>query len=151
VPFKPELIHAWFWSKLKPDEICWSRFILGPSDGCLENEEMEQLVQVLAPFTVGKECFFRLPEIPFLARDEKPTLLFQGRLEEVSQESQFHFTPEYWWPSDQTWCVCSDYDLYFTIVGGSDEAITALLENPVLESIEVTQKTRIDSLIPISL
>lgn len=33
-------------------------------------------------------------------------------------EGKYRFTPEYWWPTDCSWCLCSDYDLMFTVVGG---------------------------------
>ena len=46
-------------------------------------------------------------------------------------------------------CVCSNYDLGFTIVGGDADLIDRLLRSDVLECIEVTPETRADSLVRI--
>jgi hypothetical protein len=120
VPFKLEINHEWFVGRLKPNPQCWPRFIYGPSDGTLDAIDRQELTSVLVRFTPGTECFFRFAEIPFLAT-EAP-LLFEGllaRLEPfLSRNERYQFGPEYWWPADRSWCVCSDYDLTFTIVGG---------------------------------
>jgi hypothetical protein len=144
VPFQPELNHEWYRAKLEAG--CWPRFLKGPDEGTLNHEECSALVSVLLPFTGNQRCFFRFAEMPFVGTD-KP-LMFQGSLEEVKTfpgDEAYRFTPEYWWPADQSWCVCSDYDLMFTFVGGSKDLISRLSENEVLECIEVTLSTRIDS------
>ena len=64
------------------------------------------------------------------------------------KSGDYQFSPEYWWPPNRAWCVCSDYDLMFTVVGGSRHLISALLKSDVLECLEVTPQTRIDSLAP---
>jgi hypothetical protein len=56
--------------------------------------------------------------------------------------------PEYWWPTEKNWCICSEYDLSFTVVAGPGNLIARLLASQVLECIEVTPDTRIDSLAP---
>jgi hypothetical protein len=79
-------------------------------------------------------------------------LLYLGPLEQLQRflkETDRQFTPEYWWPEDRSWCVCSDYDLPFTIVGGSNQLIDSILTNPDLESIRVTPDTRVDYRAPI--
>lgn len=144
VPFQPELNHAWYWAKLEPG--CWPRFLTGPDEGTLNDEECSALVSVLLPFTGNHRCFFRFAEMPFVGTDK--LLMFQVPLEEVRtflSNDAYQFTPEYWWPADRSWCVCSDYDLMFTVVGGSKDLISRLLENEVLECIEVTPSTRVDS------
>ena len=90
--------------------------------------------------------FFRFAEMPFVGTD-KP-LMFHGSLQEVIaflSDGAYQFTPEYWWPADRSWCVCSDYDLMFTVVGGSRDLISRLSEDDVLECIAVMPSTRIDS------
>jgi|GEM_PF-1733744 hypothetical protein len=146
VPFRPEINHQWFVERLRPHPECWPRFIYGPAEGGLEDEECSELVRVLAPFTPSGECFVRFSEIPLLGTDAP--LLFDGHLDEIKQLAEpYHFTPEYWWPANQSWCLCSDYDLDFTIIGGDAQLVEALLRNEVLESIEVTSNTRIDSFV----
>ena len=148
IPFKPEINHQWFGQRLRPNPECWPRFIYGPAEGGLQDEECSELVRVLTPFTPSLECFVRFSEIPFLATDAP--LLFQGHLDEVAQLAKpYHFTPEYWWPANQSWCLCSDYDLDFTVIGGQAQLVDALLRNEVLESIEVTADTRTDNFVPI--
>jgi hypothetical protein len=76
--------------------------------------------------------------------------LFRGTLDEVAEsqkENRLGF--EYWWPSDRSWCVCSDYDLHFTIIAGRSQLVSALLKHGVLECLEVNPRTRIDVFAPI--
>ncbi|WP_086827994.1 hypothetical protein [Allokutzneria sp. NRRL B-24872] len=40
-----------------------------------------------------------------------------------------------WWPSDHAWCVATDVDMMTTYVGGSVEAVEALLRDDVLEAL----------------
>ncbi|HEY2914988.1 MAG TPA: hypothetical protein VGK21_16600 [Candidatus Angelobacter sp.] len=146
VPFAPEICHEWYRKKLGAE--CWPRFLCGPADGVLSTEECRELVSVLQLFS-DNECFFRLPEMPFIGTDK--TLLFRGTLDELEtflDSGAYQFGPEYWWPPSRTWCVCSDYDLMFTVVGGSRKLISALLSSDVLECLEVTSQTRVDSFAP---
>jgi len=146
VPFAPEICHEWYRKKLE-DRVCWSRFLSGPADGKLQEEECSELVSTLRPFTDGEKCFFRFSEWPFINFDQPK--LFKGALNEICgflKDRRLGF--EYWWPRDQSWCVCSDYDLHFTIVGGPKALTSGLLASNELECIEVTAKNRIDVFAP---
>lgn len=46
-------------------------------------------------------------------------------------------SPSYWWPTDRAWCVCTDWDLHFTVVGGFAVAIDQLLADPEIEGFRV--------------
>lgn len=46
-------------------------------------------------------------------------------------------SPTYWWPSDRTWCIATDWDLCFTMVGGTATTIRRLLAEPEIEGFEV--------------
>jgi hypothetical protein len=145
VPFAPAINHEWFRRKLE-DPWCWARLLWGPNDGRLSDEECLALASVLESVTGNSECFFRFSDIPFYApvNSGKPQL-FRGTLDQVcalQKEKQLSF--EYWWPTDQSWCVCSNYDLQFTIVAGDRTLISTLLQDSVLECIEVTPATRVD-------
>ncbi len=147
VPYSQEITPEWFSRSLAPNPQCWPRFIDGPADGVLDKEESSELASILAKNTTQSACNFRHPEIPFIGTDQ--TILFEGSLEEVPEFfADFQFGPEYWWPHDHQWCVCSDYDLTFTIVGGSSQLITALLRSEVLECIEISSEIRVDDLAP---
>jgi hypothetical protein len=149
VPFTSEICHEWYRKKLQ-DAWCWPRLLSGPDDGLLADEECAGLSSTLMPFTDSEECFFRFSDIPFIASGGSQ--LFKGTLSEVCAFPKGRAPGfEYWWPPDQNWCVCSDYDLAFTIVGGSRKLASALLASEVLECIEVGPHTRIDSLAPMPL
>jgi hypothetical protein len=149
VPYAPGLTHAWFSRALEPDASCWPRFITGPADGALQFEECYELAALLGGITRAQACFFSLAEVPYILTDQ--SLLFRGMLDEVAEFfANFQFTPEYWWPPDHQWCVCSDYDLTFTIVGGTSSLISSLLKSKTLECIEISPEIRVDSFAPIS-
>jgi hypothetical protein len=149
VPFEPEICHEWFRASME-EPGCWPRFLFGPDEGNLDAEELSEMISVLRAFADSQDCFFRFAEIPFIATD-KP-ILFRGVLDQLGTlltDGKYQFTPEYWWPVDRGWCLCTDYDLTFSVVGGSRELVSALLRNATLEALEVTPKTRIDSYAPI--
>ena len=132
------------------DSGCWPRFLIGPNEGNLDSRELSDLLSVLRHFTGTQDCFFRFSEIPFLTTN-KP-ILFRGVLDELPAfltKGDYQFTPEYWWPVDRSWCVCSDYDLTFTVVAGSKELVSRLLKHDSLEVLAVSSQTRIDSYAPI--
>jgi hypothetical protein len=145
VPFAPEIHHGWYRQRLQ-DPWCWPRLLSGPNDGHLSEEECHALASRLKPVADGNDCFFRFSDIPFYAPvySGKPQM-FRGALDEVcdfQREKRLSF--EYWWPSNRSWCVCSDYDLAFTIIGGGRNLISTILLDGLLECIEVTPQTRID-------
>jgi hypothetical protein len=148
VPFESEICHEWFQAIMK-EPGCWARFLFGPGDGNLDTKELSETLSVLRTRTVSQDCFFRFAEIPFITTD-KP-ILFRGVLDELSTflaNGKYQCTPEYWWPADHSWCVCSDYDLTFTIVAGSKELVSDVLNHASLEALPVTPQTRIDSYAP---
>jgi len=150
IPYVPEINHMWFSNQLRPYPDCWPRFIYGPAEGTLASDECHELVSALTAVNGGQECFFRLAEIPYVGKEQN--LLFTGKLDEVEEffvHGSFQFSPEYWWPRDHSWCVCTDYDLDFTIVGGCSILIDELLRSQVLECIEISPNIRVDSLVPI--
>jgi hypothetical protein len=125
---------------------CWPRFLGGPDDGNLDVEQLSAILSVLQPFAKNQDSFFRFSEIAFIATD-KP-IHFCGALGELPTflaDGKYQFTPEYWWPADHSWCVCSDFDLTFTIVAGSMELVSSVLNDATLEAIEVSPQTRVDS------
>lgn len=148
VPFESEICHDWFRARME-EPGCWPRFLFGPGEGNLNTTELSDMLSVLQALTGSQECFFRFAEMPFITTD-KP-ILFRGVLDELSTflaNGKYQFTPEYWWPADHSWCVCSDYDLTFTIVAGSKELASGVLNHATLEALQVTSQTRIDSHAP---
>src|ERR1700756_4357160 len=149
VPFAPAIKHEWYRKKLK-DPWCWPKLLYGPNDGWLSDEECQSLAPNLKSVTNPEECFFRFSDIPFYApvNSGRPQL-FRGGLEQAcafQKEKQLSF--EYWWPANKSWCICSDYDLEFTIVAGGRTLVSKLVQDDILECIEVTPQTRVDSFAP---
>lgn len=149
VPFEPEICSRWFYVNME-DPTCAARFLRGLEDGNLNADELSEVLSILRTFSVGQDCFFRFAEWPHI-KTGKP-LVFRGNLGHLASflsDNPDRFTPEYWWPADRTWCVCSDYDLTFTIVAGPKSLISAVLNSAMLEALQVTPQTRVDSFAPI--
>lgn len=149
VPFQPEISHLWYREKL--DGWCLSH-LLGPPDPVAREQERSELISHLSQRTSSELCLFRFSDIPFYPTPhESSPRLFSGTLDEVKdlpKSGPYSCGPEYWWPNTREWCVCSDYDLQATIVGGSGDLIASVLKSNVLESLEVTTCTRVDPLAP---
>lgn len=121
----------------------WPRHLLGPTEGTLDRRTCEALIDVLKPFSQKQTIFFRFSD--YLMNDLPH--LYAGNLNEATSfltKSHFGGTPESWWSEDRNWCVHTDWDLTFTLVGGSRAVVDACLEHPVLECLEVKPETRID-------
>jgi hypothetical protein len=148
VPFEPQICHEWFRASME-EPACWPRFLYGPDEGNLDHEELSEIVSILRPFTVQQDCFVRFAEIPLIGTD-KP-LSFAVALDEVvdcGKGNNYKFSPEYIWPSDRSWCLCSDYDFEFSFVGGPQELVSAILHSDTLESFQIAHDTRIDYFVP---
>jgi hypothetical protein len=146
VPFVPEVSGAWYRKKL--EEGCWPRF-LRPGRVWPIGAECMELASTLDPFAEARNCFFKFSDIPFIGKNCPP--LFRGSVDEVNgflKTATYGCGFEHWWPADHTWCVCSDFDLDVTVVGGSRELISGLLASSVLECIEVKSGTRVDPFAP---
>jgi hypothetical protein len=46
-----------------------------------------------------------------------------------------------WWPDDRAWCVSTEIDFSWTYVGGSQNCIAEVLNDPLLEAQLVTPRT----------
>lgn len=122
----------------------WPFYLQGPDEGFIGPELMARLVGLLAPFTGENECYFFFV---MMATEDYQDKLFRGRLHDLLASFpgiQPYQTPTYCWPDDQSWCLCSDYDLEFTLIGGSRALISKLLTNSFVEAIEVLESTRVD-------
>jgi hypothetical protein len=121
----------------------WPRYLLGPAEGTLDRKTCEALISVFKPLSQTGGIYFRFSD--YLMNDLPH--LYSGDLNELTAfltKPRFGSTPEYWWPDDRSWCVCTDWDLTFTLVGGSRTLVEACLAHPILECIVVTPETRID-------
>jgi hypothetical protein len=65
--------------------------------------------------------------------------LLEGSLDAMPEFYERHRNPpSLWWPEDRAWCVATDIDLMTTYIGGSSEAIQALLDDDQIEALAVS-------------
>lgn len=132
----------------------YPRYLLLPDEGNMDKETLYEILSVLQPFTRGKKCYFHfstLKTVHTFKELSRGGHLYHGKLNEVMELYEFGDfsrplgSPSYSWSEDKSWCVHTDFDCDFSIIGGSKELIGALLTNKNLECIEVDRDTRIDS------
>jgi hypothetical protein len=120
------------------------RYLVGPEEGSLDRPTCQSLVHALTPYTGAEACFFYYVAI---STPKIEPLLYRGALTNVFESFDLegvYGTPTYWWPGSRSWCLCTDWDLTFTLVGGSADLISSLLSTPELEALEVTPSSRVD-------
>ncbi len=144
LPFTVTL-SSWSFTRRFPGR-SWPKRLIGPKEGSLEGPERDALVSVLHRHTKVDCCFFH---VWLLATNEwREDLLFEGGLRDASLFPEgvprVHCTPTHWFPEDRSWLVCTDYDLTFTLVGGSESLVRDLVTNPVLECVLVSSEMRVD-------
>lgn len=144
IPFAPTLSAASFTRQFPGRS--WPRHLIGPVEGSLVGSERDALISILRSHPGTDRVLFRFW---FLATVEwKDDKVFEGTLDEAglfpSETLGARRTPTHWFPEDRSWLVCSDYDLTFSLVGGSECLIRELLSHPVLECVPVWPDTRVD-------
>ena len=73
-------------------------------------------------------------------------LLFEGSLESALEMGGWRTrswpqpqSPSLFWPHDHAWCVATEVDADFTLVGGSNDLIAAILADTRLESVAIAR------------
>jgi len=124
-----------------PSLTSWPRYLVGPEEGNLEVGQRRILARTLAPLTGDQDCLFWWMTI---FREEP---MFTGSVVELPDAETVQkdrLSPNYVWPRDRSWCICTDYDLCFTLIGGTHQVASVLLAEPELELLEVMLTTRVD-------
>jgi hypothetical protein len=62
-------------------------------------------------------------------------LLFRGP---IAKAEGWEDGPNLWWPDDHAWCVASEIDHPYSYVGGSQELIDAIDNDPAIEALPAT-------------
>jgi len=143
VPLTPE-VSAWCFSRRFPQG-SWPRYLVGPEEGNVEPELLQPLLEVLRAHRPAEQVYFRWDVIATTACESD--LLYVGELEEllgIASRVEAHGSPTHWWPADRSWCVCTDWDLTFSLLGGSAELIGDVAARWELESVALTPRTRVD-------
>ena len=142
----PEL-SGWSFRKVF-EESGWPRLLIGPDEGNLNEDVLIPLEKILRIHSEKNETIYYCYNL--LAMTDwggDVWSLFSGYLQDVHEFSnmeEVRFSPSYWWPESKNWCVCSSYDLDFTIVGGPKELVRELSNSKNLEGFVINQNTRID-------
>jgi len=129
------------------------RYLIYPDEGRINLDVLKKITKVLEPFTKEQSCYFFYDLLKLIDRipndDLENGLLYTGKLDDIftiynKGDRDGLASPTYWWPEDRSWCLSTDYDLDFTIFGGSKQLLDALMSNEKLECIEVDLETRVD-------
>ena len=126
----------------------WPRRLVGPLEGDFDPETCARVVDALSSCAGSQQCFFYYWFLATRGRNE--SLLFKGDVLGVVDllnggRDEVEGPPTYWWPLDRSWCICTDYDLTFTLIGGSRKLVDNLVSDEMLECLEVDPTSRVDS------
>jgi hypothetical protein len=127
-----------------------------PAEGQLPSPERDRFLDLLARETSSPDRLWLLTwsgwgDLPRrhareamvlskdLTRSGRSYIPYTGAIRPGTAQShrQSDF-PSFWWPNDRAWFVSTDVDFVSTYVGGSNELVTALLADDVLEVFEAT-------------
>ena len=139
--FHPEINDYYFRLAISDREFV--KNLRGPEEGNLDDATCQAILESVRHARGSEHCWFYYSGI----RPPFETRLYGGSLDEVllcSSLDGIRTLPEYWWPADRTWCVSTDHDLRFTLIGGSKELVQACIEHPFLECLPVEGSTRVD-------
>lgn len=89
--------------------------------------------------------------IPKLRCDKRAYLLYRGPLTAIrafheQDRPHAYQSPNLWWPDDRAWCVATEISFDSTLIGGSRQAVDAVLASADFEALEITLSTRLDRL-----
>lgn len=136
----PAVMPADSWPRLGPDgHSSWPVNLLPPTEGSLDEASLLALITVLARHTTDenvRECLFYYGSVPFMVQG---ATVYSGDLFDllplIRSQRGTRLTPSNFWPSDHSWFVYTDYDLWATRVSGSQALIDALTEDGELDTI----------------
>lgn len=117
----------------------WPINVQPPGEGSLDAESLQRLVEVLAEHTAGglegeSVAFFAPATVGW--EDEGATFTGPlGAVPALARGFNGGWSPSNLWPSDRSWFIYTDNDLWSTKVSGSGEVIRAVEHHPWLETI----------------
>jgi hypothetical protein len=121
----------------------WPFYLEAPGEGYYEDDVLDRLLAILSEYTPGGTCYYYFD---YMTTDDLEPRLFIGTLGEAKGAFagvRDYQRPTYWWAADQSWCLCSDYDLSFTLFGGPQAAVDAMLQDQIIEAIEISEATQL--------
>jgi hypothetical protein len=118
----------------------------GRVEACLDgltDEQLDALLPILSRHTSADRSWFLLWEgfgdlnrrvfdpQPKVSHPMRDFYLLSGTHDSYRD---IPHDPNYWWPDDQEWCLCTDTDFAWAYVAGSDQLIAELLSVPGLDA-----------------
>ncbi len=116
----------------------WPRYIV-TCMGELDVDIARKMIGVLNDWTSG-ECYFFYDILSLRAMEA----LYYGSLSEGFKLIQKNDAPTFWWVEDRSWCVHTDTDADYCLIGGKKEMIDKLISLTGVEAFEVDRAMRID-------
>lgn len=119
------------------------KWFLFPDEGTIANEIINDLTEILKNHTDKSSCYFFYTSY---AIDTMHDTIFNGTLQEFPNTYEIgqSGTPTYVWPEDKKWCIYTNYDTDFSIIGGTKELINNILNNKKLETFELSENFKFD-------
>jgi hypothetical protein len=117
----------------------------GDCSGELTDEQVDALLPILARHTASEHSWFLLwsgfghlnqhvfERQPRVVHPMRDFYLLRGAL---STYRNLPDSPNYWWPDDRAWCLCTDTDFYWAYIAGSAACIREVLAVPELDAYE---------------
>ncbi|WP_448221579.1 hypothetical protein [Gordonia iterans] len=122
----------------------WPSNIIPPSEGSLDRESWERLLEVLAgqsPSGGDTECIAYYSSATSADMGSAPTLL-RGALRHAAELYDNPLgcgSPANFWAADHSWLTWSDYDLWGTRVAGSDALVRAIENDAECETVRLPE------------
>jgi hypothetical protein len=128
----------------------WPRHVRAPREGTLDADTCMAIIEILEAHTRAEHCCFYYSGISANYSDEEgfARQLYRGSARDVlafEGMAAVNGTPEYWWPEDRAWCVHTDWDSAFTLIGGPEAALGELGLHPEIETLRLEATSRVDS------
>jgi hypothetical protein len=105
-------------------------------EGNLDIGLAQRIEGILAAHTnTPNDCYFHFCMMSLKKWEEQA--VFRASLSEMSEvweHPDVRLSPTHWWPDDRAWLVSTNYDLSYSVVGGTNEAIEELVADPELEA-----------------
>jgi hypothetical protein len=147
LPFGPDIHPGMFVNSFPGGR--WPARLQAPREGTLETETCMAVIEILEAHTRSEYCCFYYTGVSANYSDEEgfARQLYKGTARDVLEFevlAAVNATPEYWWPEDRAWCVHTDWDAAFTLIGGAAAAMEELGQHPEIESVRVEAESRVD-------
>ncbi|WP_241846357.1 transposase family protein [Streptomyces sp. MJM1172] len=122
----------------------WPVGIAGPSEGSLDRDDWNRLVDILtehSPQGAETRCLAYYNPLLQRAEDFDNLHVRAGALADAKvlydHPEQDGWTPSNLWSQDRSWVLCTDYDLWATKVAGPAPLVEALLNDTEIEALRL--------------